>query len=134
MNVLDIKINNLLRVIFGIYRQNGIPIMGTRDMYENFGMLRLGSLFKLRLFRLMHALLNGKLPELYDILLRPYINNHNYATRRGLFRHPDLTCEIERRFLSYQLIIFYENFPNDLFEYSLGTSLYKLKLLLASAQ
>ena len=123
LNVLEVKINNLLRTVFGIYRQNGIPSMGTQEMYRTFSMLKLGSFHKLKLFKLLHALLGGRIPQLYEILLNPYHNQHNYATRGNIFRHPGLTCEIERRFLSHQLITLLEQLPSHLFESSLSSSL-----------
>ena len=122
LNVLEVRINNLLRMIFGIYRQNGIPSMGTQEKYRTFGVLKLGSLYKLKLFKLLRALLGGQIPQLYEILLNPYYNQHNYATRGNIFRHPGLTCEIER-FLSHQLIILLEQLPSHLFESSLSSSL-----------
>ena len=134
LNMLEIKLNNLLRSIFGIYKENGIPIMGAQEMYGTFSILRLGSLFKLRLFRLLYALLDGRYPELYDILLRPYLVHHTYATRRGLFRHPNLTCEIERRFLSHQLIILLEQLPSEVFGNSLAVSLSSLNRFLLNTQ
>ena len=47
---LEPKINNLLRLIFGIHSINGIPTMGASDMYTNFNILRLKSHFKLKVF------------------------------------------------------------------------------------
>ena len=77
MNMLDVKINNLLRVIFGIYRVGGIPVMRTQDMYRTNNILRLSSIYKLKLFKLLRGLLDGRHPELYDILLSPFANQHN---------------------------------------------------------
>ena len=134
LNILEVKINNLLRSIYGIYRQNGIPIMGTQEMFRTFNLLRLGSLFKLRLYKFLRALLDGRLPELYDILLRPYLVHHRYVTRGGRFRHPNLSCEIERRFLSYQLIVLYEQLPNEVFENTVPMSLSVLKQFLITTQ
>ena len=134
INSLGVKISNLLRVIFGIRRVNGIPTMGAGDMYRTFGQLRVGSLYKLKLFKLLYNLLNGKHPEMYDDLLQPYIINHNYATRRGLFRHPNVTCEIERRFLSYQLIVLQEQLPEGMFERSLSAALILVKEFLLNNQ
>ena len=134
LNMLEIKVNNLLRLVFDIHRQNGIPTMGTQEMYDTFNILRLGSLFKLRLFKLLHALLNGKYPELFAMLLQPYLIPHNYGTRRGIFRHPALTCEIERRFLSHQLILLYEQLPEALFESSMPVCLNIVKTFLLDTQ
>ena len=134
LNILEVKINNLLRTIFGIYRLNGRPTMGAQEMYSTYGMLKLGSLHKLKLFKLLHALLDGRIPQLHEILLNPYYNHHNYATRGNIFRHPSLTCEIERRFLSHQLITLHEQLPSDLFESSLSSSLRFLNQRLLDTQ
>ena len=134
LNTLEIKINNLLRLVFGIQRENGIPIMGTHEMYGTFKILRLGSVFRLRLFKFLHALLNGQHPELFSILLQPYLIPHNYGTRRGIFRHPGLTCENERRFLSHQLIILYDQLPREIFEKSVSIALDTFKKFLLDNQ
>ena len=134
LNTLETKMNNLLRIIFGIYRVNGIPTMGTREMYNTNRILRLKSIYQLRLFKFLRALLDGRIPELYDLLLRPYIAHHNYGTRGGQFRHPNLTCEIERRFLSYQLIIMYEQLPDHFFVNLLSPSLRSFRQYLLNIQ
>ena len=134
INSLAVKINNLLRLIFGIRRENGIPTIGAGEMYRTFGLLNVGSLFKFRLFKLLHSLLNGKYPDMFDDLLQPYIVQHNYATRRGLFRHPNVTCEIEKRFLSHQLIVLHEQLPERVSERPLSTSLSLVKQFLLNDQ
>ena len=134
LNTLGVKINNLLRLIFGIRRVNGIPVMGAEEMYGTFGLLRLESIFKLRLFKLLYNLLNGRYPDLYHVLLQPYVIQHSYATRGGIFRHPNVNCEIERRFLSHQLIILYEQLPDGVFERPLGASLTLVKKILMTSQ
>ena len=134
INSLAVKINNLLRLIFGIRRENGIPTIGAGEMYRTFGLLNVGSLFKFRLFKLLHSLLNGKHPDMFDDLLQPYIVQHNYATRRGLFRHPNVTCEIEKRFLSHQLIVLHEQLPERVSERPLSTSLSLVKQFLLNDQ
>lgn len=134
LNMLEIKINNLLRIVFNIHKVNGIPVMGTREMYFTFNILRLESIFKLRLFKFLHALLNGRHPELFAVLLEPYLIPHNYGTRRGIFRHPDLTCEVERRFLSHQMIILYDQFQGEMFENSMTASLNIVQKFLFDSQ
>ena len=134
INSLGVKMNNLLRLIFGIRRENGIPTMGAGEMYRTFGQLRLESLYKLRLFKLLYSLLNGQYPEMFCDLLQPYIMHHNYATRRGLFRHPNVTCEIERRFLSYQLIVLHEQLPDGVFGSSLSAAQVLVKQFLINNQ
>ena len=127
INILEVKMNNLLRIIFGIFRLNGVPTMSTHLMYNTFGVLRFRSLFKLSLLKLLRALIDGRNPELFNILLRPYLISHNYGTRGGRFRHPRLTCEIERRFLPHQLILLYEELPGVLFENSTSCSIRSFK-------
>ena len=134
MNMLEVKINNLLRVVFGIYRDGGIPVMRAHDMYRTYDILRLKCIYKLKLFKLLRSLMDGRHPELYNILLRPYINPHDYATRSNTFRHPNLTCEIERRFLSHQLIILHELLPQHLFENSFSSSVRHLRRHLLATQ
>ena len=128
---LEIKVNNLLRIILGIRRVNNIPVVGVREMYRTLCIPNLKSQFRLKMFKLLHSLITGNLPEEFDFLLRPYVVDHNYGTRRGTFRHPNLTCEVERRFLSHQLIILHEQIPRHLFEISLplAAKLYKRSLL-----
>ena len=82
----------------------------------------------------MRQLLVGRFPELYDLLLRPYHCTHNYRTRGGMFRHPDLTSEIERRFLPHQMILLYENLPPPLLDNTIPSALRKYKELLLEEQ
>ena len=111
MSKLDIKINTLLRTIMGIQSVDGRPVVGTSDMYRQFGVLRLKNVYRLRMFRLLLTILNGHCPEFYNLLLRPYISVHNYRTRGRAFRHPLVMCEVERRAVSHQLINLYETIP-----------------------
>ena len=111
MSKLDIKINSLLRTMMGVRYVDGRPVIGTTDMYEQLGILRLKNIYKLRMFRLLVSLLNGRCPEFYNLLLRPYLTTHNYRTRGRAFRHPLVICEVERRAVSYQLINLYETVP-----------------------
>ena len=83
---------------------------------------------------MLRALLNGRNPELFEILLRPYYISHSYATRGRIFRHPHLASEIERRFLTHQLIILYEQLPDYLFENSLSYSIRLFKKSLLETQ
>ena len=50
----------------------------------------------------------------FSILLQPYVTTHSYETRGGVFRHPPLTCEVERRALPHQLIKLFENVPDEI--------------------
>ena len=63
-------------MIFGIYRVKDIPNMGTREMYNTNSILRLKSIFQLRLFKFLRALLDGTITELYGLLLRPGLKEY----------------------------------------------------------
>ena len=108
--------NKLLRAILGVGLENGIPTMGTDEMYRSLSVLTLKSLFRLKLFRLLVSLLNGQLPSFYDILLRPILSSHDYNTRARDYRHPLLVCEVERRAITHQLVALYEETPSELYE------------------
>ena len=87
-------------------------------MYKNLNILNVKNLFKLQLFKFMVQLIKGELPYFYRLILQPNTFNHGYLTRTGPYRHPLLTCEIERRALSHQVLILYgevpQNFCNDI--------------------
>ena len=102
---LNVRLNNMLRLIMGVRWHNGRPLMGTRELYKALGMLKVASLYKFGIFKFLKQLLEGRFPEFFDILLRPYHSVHHYSTRGGMFRHPPLACEVERRFLPHQMII-----------------------------
>ena len=131
---LNSRINNMLRMILGVQWLDGVPLLGTREMYRRLKLLRLNSLYKYNLFKFMRQLLVGRFPELYDLLLRPYHCTHNYRTRGGMFRHPDLTSEIERRFLPHQMILLYENLPPPLLDNTIPSAFRKYKELLLEEQ
>ena len=107
---LDIKINMLLRSIIGARYVDYRPTIETTAMYNQLGILKLKSVFKLRLFNLLASLLRGVLPDLFELLLDPYLKAHN-RTRNRMFRVPLVSCEVERRAVSYQLINLYQNIP-----------------------
>ena len=65
------------------------------------------------MFTLLLNLLRGTLPDFYEILLEPYLPTHNYATRTQ-FRFPLITCEVERRAVSSQLILLHNAVPSNL--------------------
>lgn len=131
MDRLLVRINNLLRVILNVQWVNGRPLTGTNELYETLGILKLNSLYKLCIFKFLRHLLDGRSPELFDILLRPHISDHNYRTRGSVFRHPALTCEIERRFLPHQMIALHDELPQELMSNSAASCsrTFKLKLL-----
>ena len=131
---LNVRINNLLRIILGVTRVNGRPTMSNTELYKNLGLLNLSSIFKYSLFRFLRLLLDGKMPEFWNILLSEHLINHTYNTRQLRFRHPALTCEIERRALPHQLILLYENVQKDIFEISYNSSLREFKKSLSQTQ
>ena len=131
---LNTRINNLLRMILGVQWVDGIPQLGTSAMYNRVEQLKLNSLYTYHLFKFLRQLLCGKYPELYDLLLRPFLRIHTYGTRGGMFRHPDLVTEIERRFLPHQMITLYDKLPPSFFNDSLPQALRKYKRMLLSEQ
>ena len=120
---LSIRINNLLRIILGVTRVNGRLTMSNTDLYKNLGLLKLSSIYRYSLFKFLRLLLDGKLPEFWNMLLSEQLMNHAYNTRQPRFRHPALTCEIERRALPHQLILLYESVPREVLEKSNASSL-----------
>ena len=111
MSSLNVKINMLLRSIMGVRYIGGRPTLDTTSMYNQLGILKLKNVFKLRLHSLLVSLLNGSLPDFFNLFLSPYLTAHNYATRGRIFRTPLVSCEVERRAVSYQLIRLYEEIP-----------------------
>ena len=101
---LNVRVNNLLRLILGVKWVNGRPTLGNRHLYKILGILNVNSLFKFNLFKFLKLLLEGKAPEFFEMLLQPHLRSHSYETRRGMFQHPNLTYEDERRDLGHQLI------------------------------
>ena len=75
--------------------------MDTTLMYKQLGILKIKSVFKYRLFAFLIGLLSGALPDFCELLL----------TRNRNFRIPQVSCEVERRALSYQLIKLFEDVP-----------------------
>lgn len=123
LKFLSIRINNMLRVIQGVTRVNGRPTMSNDDLYKQLGLLNLTSVFKYNLFKFLRLLIDGKLPEFWNMLMSEHIPSHSYSTRQLGFRHPALVCEIERRALSHQLILLYESVPRNVLEMNFKPSL-----------
>ena len=111
MSRLNVKINMLLRSIMGVRYIGGRPTLDTTSMYNRLGILKLKNVFKLRLYSLLVSLLSGSLPDFFNLFLAPYLTAHNYATRGRIFRTLLVSCEVERRAVSYQLIRLYEEIP-----------------------
>ena len=128
---LHVRINNLLRIILGVQWEDGRPLTRTDAMYESLDVLKLPSLYKFNLFKLLRQLLDGRYPDMFNTLLRPFISTHTYEMRRRMFLHPPLTCEVERRFLTHQMIIMHDTLPRELLDGTLPYCLrsFKLKLL-----
>ena len=118
----------------GVTWENGRPSMSNNDLYKRMNVLRLENIFKFNLFKLLRLLLDGKLADFWEILLADYVAPHSYNTRQIRFRHPDISTEVERRALSYQLIIMLEELPPNILEVDFNTSIRKFKKILLSMQ
>ena len=112
----------------------GRPETRTDEMYKANNLLKIESIFKVSLFKLLKSLLDGNLPDMSDYLLNPYISSRNYNTRNGRFRHPALTCEVERRYLPHQLISLYESLPDRLLDQNLNKAAMNFKRSLLNTQ
>lgn len=109
INKLVIKQNKVLRAILDIAVVNGRPAVETNRMYSDLNVLTLRNIFKLQLFKFLISLLKGELPLFYNLLLQPLHSLHQYHTRGGVYRHPLVTCEVERRAISHQMILLMED-------------------------
>ena len=134
LRTLSVRLNNLLRIILGVRWVDGRPTVGTSAMYRTNNLLKVESIFKYCLFNLLRHLLNGNLPYIYNMLLEPHVFNHRYGTRGNRFRHPPLVCEIERRWLSHQLILLYDQVPNEILNQSFKSSFRVFKTYLLNNQ
>ena len=133
LKCLTVRVNNLLRTILGVTWENGRPSMGTDEMYRELGLLKLNNIYKLNLYKLLRLLLDGKLPEFWELLMAKYVTSHAYNTRRKRVRHPDINCEVERRALSYQLIMMLEELPPSILEMSFHSSIKQFKKTLLTS-
>ena len=131
---LIIRVNNMLRVIFGVRWFNARPTVDTNTLYKSHNLLNIASIFKYNLFKLLRHLLDGKLPYFYATLLEPYISHHSYQTRGSRFRHPALVCEVERKALPHQLILLYENLPPNILDMDLLPALRSFRTYLLHNQ
>lgn len=131
---LTVRINNLLRIILGIVRVNGRPTMSNSELYKQLGLLNLKSVYQYNLFKLLRLLLDGKLPEFWNILLSEHVTSRVYNTRQLRFRHPALVCEVERRALPHQLILLHEHIPRNILELTFTSSLKAFKKSLLDSQ
>ena len=134
LKTLSVRMNNMLRVIQRVTRVNGRPTISNNDLYKQLGILNLTSIFRYNLFKFLRLLIDGKLPEFWNILMSEYVAPHSYNTRQHMFRHPALVCEIERRALSHQLILLYESIPRHFLDLNFNASLKMFKQSLLDIQ
>ena len=134
LKVLTVRINNILRTMLGVTWENNRPNISNNELYTSLGFLKLTNIFKLNLYKLLRLLLDGDLPEFWQLLLGNYVTPHTYNTRGIRFRHPDIVCEVERRALSYQLIMMLEEFPENIFDGNYVTSVKRFKKVLLESQ
>ena len=133
---LDVKINMLLRTILRVRYVEGRPTLNTSLMYKQLGILKIKSVFKYRLYGFLMSMVNGSRPEWFNLLLAPALSIHEYGTRNRNFRIPLVSCEVERRALSFQLIKLYEDVPPQFIDAStsVNTLLRNFKKYLLSVQ
>ena len=134
LRILTTRLNNMLRVILGIRWVDGRPVVSTDTMYKRNKVLKIGSIYKLSLFKLLRQLLDGTLPDMFSYLLEPHLSLQNYTTRNGIFRHPAITCEIERRFLPCQLITLYNSIAAEDLNQNISGCIKKYKKYLVDNQ
>ena len=134
IKILAVRVNNMLRVILGVVRINGRPALSNDALYKRLGLMKLTSVYKYHLFTFLKLLLDRKLPEFWSILMAEYVTPHAYNTRQIRLRHPALACEIERRAMSHQLILLYENVPNNILELHYQSAIRQFKKLLFETQ
>ena len=134
LKTLSVRMNNMLRVIQSVTKVNGRPTISNNDLYKQLGILNLTSIFRYNLFKFLRLLIDGKLPEFWNILMSEYVAPHSYNTRQHMFRHPALVCEIERRALSHQLILLYESIPRHFLDLNFNASLKMFKQSLLDSQ
>ena len=134
INKLRVKQNKLLRAILSIEVLNGVPQQRTMPMYNSLELLTLNNLYKMQLFRFLNLLLNGCLPDFYNLLMRPLLSSHNYGTRGGRFRHPLVICEVERRAVAHQLVLMYESVDQNFYNVCIHKALKQYKRFLLDEQ
>ena len=120
--------------MLGVTWENNRPNISNNELYTSLGFLKLTNIFKLNLYKLLRLLLDGDLPEFWQLLLGNYVTPHTYNTRGIRYRHPDIVCEVERRALSYQLIMMLEEFPENIFDGNYVTSVKRFKKVLLESQ
>ena len=134
LKTLIVRVNNILRTIMGVRWENYRPVVNNHDLYEQLGILKLNSIFKLHLYKMLRLLLDGELPEFWHLLMASHLTSHDYNTRGIRFRHPNIVCELERRALSYQLMLMLEELPASILEILFLTSVKHFKKNLLANQ
>ena len=134
LKILVIRTINILRTILGELWENNRPVLSNAELYKKFNLLKLNNIFRLNLYKLLRLLLVGEFPEFWQLLLANYGTQHEYNTRGVRFRHPNIVCELERRALSYQLILMPDNLPSYFLETKFKTSLRHFKRALLEEQ
>ena len=131
---LIVRINNILRTILGVTWENNRPTISNAELYKELNILNLNSIYKLNLYKLLRLLMDGNLPEFWQLLLASYTTPHAYNTRGIRFRHPNISSELERRALSYQLILMLEDLPTNILEINPKASVKQFKKSLLTSQ
>ena len=131
---LRVRINNLLRLILGVTWEENRPSISTSHCFKILSLLNIPSIFKLNLFKFLKLVLDGNLPVFYNLLMAKYVAPHGYGTRRIGYRCPDISCEVERRGLSYQLIALLEKLPAGLIDMNFNRAVKQFKRVLLNNQ
>ena len=134
LKALIVRTNNILRIILGVRWENYRPTVSNNELYKQLNLLQVGNIFKLNLYKLLRLLVDGSLPEFWQLLLANHVTTHSYNTRGRRFRHPNIVSEIERRALSYQLIMMLEELPKRIFERNFISSVKHFKKILLDCQ
>ena len=134
LKLLIVRINNILRTIMGVRWENYRPVVSNNDLYKELNALKLNSIFKLHLYKMLRLLLDGELPDFWQLLMANHVSSHSYNTRGTRFRHPNIVCEIERRALSFQLILMLDDLPASILEIPTLTSIKHFKKALLANQ
>ena len=114
--------------------ENNRPVLSDEELYRKLNLLKLNHIFRLNLYKLLRLLLDGELPEFWQLLLGNYVTQREYNTRGVRFKHPNIVCELERRPLSYQLILMLDNLSSYFLETNFKISLRHFKRTLLEEQ
>ena len=134
LKTLIIRVNNILRVILGVKWRNGKPLLSNDELYKQLDVMKINSIYKYNLYKFLRLILDGELPQFWQLLLARYVSPHAYNTRNIRFRHPNIGTEVERRGLSYQLIMMLEDLPLTILETDFNRSVQHFKSILLTSQ